>query len=207
MPAASSAPCVLTKQYSTFADSSVLLPCCIPRPRNQCGCGPTVESVFHHSLPAGDAKQAPPSLKQLRTLSHQCQKIPEAEQEAVAKRPAPTGLSCLELKLLFEFFSTGLGDLREVRSLKGLWWEHMKTRFIVPEVNVRGLSWGCRGLPHPIQRPAWGSRETPVPCGPTPSSFLSTGRKLDLDQTSTSPFFTRPRGWRKTGVQEPRGNY
>ena len=35
-------PCVLTKQYSTFADSSVPLPCPSPRPRNQCGCGPTV---------------------------------------------------------------------------------------------------------------------------------------------------------------------
>lgn len=46
--------------------------------------------------------------------------MPEAEQEAIATHPAPTGLSCLELQLLFEFFSTGLGRVEKVKgSLKG----------------------------------------------------------------------------------------
>ena len=46
--------------------------------------------------------------------------MPEAEQEAIATHPAPTGLTCLELQLLFEFFSTGLAGVEKVKgSLTG----------------------------------------------------------------------------------------
>lgn len=120
--------------------------------------------------------------------------MPEAEQEAVATRPAPIGLSCLALQLLFEFFSTGLEEVEEVKgSLKGGYggnpWKPGSLSQRGGE--CQGSELGLLGeLPHPIQRPARRSErpQSPVQTLPIIISSAQVGSWI-MDQTSTSPFF------------------